>query len=207
MCETWRPWCWDSCDTVAQRHSFCWLWSFGQFNPSVRINLVFLDSLAQSVRPYGPAGHCAPLGDASCNQRWGRAWWCCYILEQMCLHWNTERLTHISLKNNSDSPRNSSGYFCCQRDIFDWHLSVLPLPLWQTCCRCHCCHQRIAEIWGDPQLQLSAWVQMLRFAKCCVCLTHCDSHIVNILHLTPGLQGSVHLENYTVGLAPGLQKI
>lgn len=30
-----------------------------QFNPSVRrINLLFLDSLAQSTGPYGPAGHC-----------------------------------------------------------------------------------------------------------------------------------------------------
>lgn len=44
-----------------------------RFNPTVRrINLVFLDSLAQTVGPYGTVGHCGPLEDTASSQKLSR---------------------------------------------------------------------------------------------------------------------------------------
>ena len=62
-------------ETGKKRHTFCCLWwEDGQFNPPVHgINLVFLDSLAQSVKPYGTAVHRLPLENVASSQRWTKA--------------------------------------------------------------------------------------------------------------------------------------
>lgn len=112
-----------------------------------------------------------------------------------------ELLTNISLKSRSDIGAclwgTSQPLLLPHRDIFDWHLLMLPLPLHLTCCSCHRSHttespatQRFEARWcatrrrsclrGRPAMTSPAPVQHT--------VTH--TQWIDIWHLTPGLQGN-----------------